>query len=293
MLIQNGSDGKTVSPVRPEVERFVLSFNVSSDLFQGPVDLLLYLVRRHEVEISQIALASLTEEYLHYLEVLQEISIDHVGDFIEIASILIELKARAVLPRNEQEPEEDSSDDPRQDLVHRLLVFKQFRDASCFLEERRSQWQKRYARIADDLPVRKIDMAEQPIDEIELWDLVSAFGRVLRDNRPVQEASIIFDETPIHVYMERIHARIVANGQVSFSELFEPGMHKSAMVGVFLAILELTRYHHVLAEQVGIHGEILLIPDQGFSQQIDLSNIDDYNPHNQALPTGDPGSLVE
>ncbi len=270
-----------------------MNFNVDSDYFRGPIDLLLYLVRRHEVEVTRIALAEITEKYLEYLDVLKEISINAVGDFLEVASILVELKARAVLPRNDLEKEETEELDPRQDLVQRLLLYKQFKDASGLLEDKFSQWQNRYTRMADDLPTKKVDMADQPIHEVELWDLVSAFGRVLRDNRPVPQANITYDETPIHVYMKRIHARIVREKSVSFSDLFESGMHKSAMVGIFLAVLELTRHHNVIAQQSDLHSEIMVIPNEGFSDVLDVSNIDDYNPHSQNLPSGDPGSMVE
>jgi segregation and condensation protein A len=198
-----------------------------------------------------------------------------------------------VLPRNDLEKEETPEVDPRQDLVQRLLMYKQFKDASSLLEENHAQWQTRYSRMADDLPTKKVDMAEQPIHEVELWDLVSAFGRVLRDNRPIPQANITYDETPIHVYMKRIHARIVREKSVSFSDLFESGMHKSAMVGIFLAVLELTRHHNVLAHQTDLHSEIMVVPNEGFNEVLDVSNIDDYNPHAKNLPSGDPGSMVE
>jgi len=106
-----------------------LNFQVTSSIFRGPVDLLLYLVKRHEVEITEIALAKLTHEFLEHLEVLKEISIDSVGDFVDVASRLVEIKARALLPRNEFETPEpgQQEEDPREDLVHRLLLYKKFR----------------------------------------------------------------------------------------------------------------------------------------------------------------------
>lgn len=267
-----------------------MNFKIESDFFRGPIDLLLYLVRRHEVEVSEISLADLTSEYMKYLDILKEISIDAVGDFLEMASILVELKARAVLPRNELESAETEETDPRENLVHRLLLFKKFKDASSLLDEKRIGWQSRYARMANDVPTKKVDMGEQPLQEVELWDLVSAFGRVLRDNRPVQQSNIIYDDTPIHVYMKRIHERIVKQQTVSFSELFEPSMHKSAMVGVFLAILELSRHHNVNVIQTELHSDITIVANDGFSDTLDVSNIDDYNPH---MRSGDPGSMVD
>ena len=265
-------------------------FNVSTDHFRGPVDLLLYLVRRHEVELTEIALSHITNQYLEYLEVLQEIKIDTVGDFIEVASLLVEMKARAVLPRNELEQEDETVTDPRVDLVHRLLLYKQFKDAASLLEDQATSWQQRYPRMSDDAPPKRTDMSTQPIREVELWDLVSAFGRVLRDNRPPPQENIIYDETPITVYMRRIHGRLVEERRLSFTELFEPGMHKSAMVGVFLAVLELTRYHNVKTEQPDLHSEIFIVPNEGFSEDLDMSNVDEYNPH---MRSGDPGSMVE
>lgn len=251
-----------------------MAFDVQLDTFRGPIDLLVYLVRCHEVDISDISLGQVTEQYLEFIEVLKEISYDAVGEFIDVASRLVEIKARAVLPRNEHEPDEPD-EDPREDLVQRLLMYKQFKDAASLLEENSMLWQSRYARMQDDLPPRKVDMAEQPIAEIELWDLVSAFGRILRDNRPKLE-KIVYDDTPIHVYMERIHGRLVDDGKLTFSELFEPGMHKSAMIGVFLAVLELTRHHNVRAEQPDIYSEILILPSEEFSRKLDVAGADDY-----------------
>lgn len=267
-----------------------MSFHVDTDYFRGPIDLLLFLVRRHEVDVTDVSLATITRRYLDYLDILKEISIDAVGDFLEVASLLVELKARTVLPRNEQETEELELTDPREGLVARLLMYKQYRDAAQLLQDHSLQWQSRYARMADDAPRERPDMAEQPLHEVELWDLVSAFGRVLRDNRPIPQENIKYDETPIHVYMQRIHAAIVRQRSLSFYELFEPGMHKSAMVGIFLAVLELTRHHNVVAQQDDLHGEILIVASEHFSEHLDTSNIDEYNPH---LPAGDPGSMVQ
>ena len=274
---------------------YPLSFQVDTSIFQGPVDLLLHLVKKHEVEVTEIALADVTEKYLQHMDVLKEISINLVGDFVDVASQLIEIKARATLPRNEHEPEDDDlyGVDPRENLVQRLLLYKRFRNANDALVGHRSQWRTRFARIANDAPVDDFSPADQPIQEIELWDLVSAFGRVLRNNRPVVEANVFYDETPIHVYMKRIHQKIVDSGKVSFSQLFEPAMHKSAMVGIFLALLELSRYHNVNARQSDLHSEILIEAADGFTDDLDVSNIDEYDPHKKKLGAGDPGSMVE
>ncbi len=241
-----------------------MTFDIKLHEFSGPIDLLLFLVRRQEIEISHVSLSQVVEQFLEYLDVLQEIEFDSIGEFIDVASQLVEIKSRQALPTNEDDPDSPYVD-PREDLVARLLLYKEFRDAASLLEEQGASWQLRYPRIQDDIPPRKIDLASQPIRNIELWDLVSAFGRVLRDNVRLQPERVVLDETPIQVYMQRIHQRIVQQGRVVFSQLFTPGMHKSAMVGVFLAVLELARHHGVHAEQPDTHGEIYLVPGEEFS----------------------------
>ena len=251
--------------------------------------MLLFLVRRHELDLSEISLGAVAQQFAEYLDVLKEIEVDIVGDFIEVASLLVEMKSRAVLPRNEFE-EEDAGADPREDLVQRLLMYKKFKDAAGLLEEQGLRWQTRYRRMADDLPPKRIDYSDQPIKDIELWDLVSAFGRVLRDNLPRPEESIVYDETPIQVYMQQIHGRLVDEGHVSFTSLFIPGMHKSAMVGIFLAVLELARYHNVETRQGELHTEIDIVPGEGFERTVEFSSVHEYD--HRVTPAGDPASII-
>lgn len=270
-----------------------MSFGIETDCFRGPVDLLLFLVRRHEIDVSTLSLAKITDQYLEFLEILREIDIDSVGEFIDVASRLVELKSRSVLPTPPAAREDLIEEaDPRENLVQRLLLYKQFRDAAVLLEEQSEAWQRRYARIQDDLPPRQVDLASQPLQPIELWDLVSAFGRVLRDNLATQPEKVVYDETPIGVYMRRIHGQIVTEGKVVFANLFEPGMHKSALVGVFLAVLELTRHHNVRTEQADLYSDILIVPGEGFSTELQLSTVDEYNPHSHGIDSANPESFL-
>ena len=168
---------------------------------------------------------------------LHELNVDDVGEFVEMASTLIEIKSRSVLPRSEEV--EEPLEDPRQDLVRRLLEYKEFRDAASMLEERGRAWQERFPRLSSDLPPQKRDPAEEPIHEVELWDLVSAFGRILREQAAVSPSNILYDDTPIEVFMQRIHAQLLERGKLSMLELFQPHSHRSTLVGLFLATLEL------------------------------------------------------
>jgi segregation and condensation protein A len=241
----------------------IRDFRVQLDVFRGPLDLLLYLARKQELDLIEIPISLVTGQFLEYLDVLQELDINGVGEFVELASLLMEMKSRLVLPT--VEVEEESIDDPREELVERLLEYKKYRDAAVILDEQSRAWQDRCQRVANDLPPRQIDIAEQPIHEVELWDLVSAMGRILRETQQLQPSNIVYDETPIHVYMTQIHEQLCQQPRLAFSDLLQSGMHKSAMIGVFLAILELMRHHNMTARQDSPHAEIWMTCGEGYS----------------------------
>ena len=230
-------------------------------MFAGPLDLLLYLVKKHELEVLQIPIARVAEQYLEILTVIEVIDVDAVGDFLEMATQLMEIKSRLMLPRHE-EIEEEAVDDPRQELVTRLLEYKRYKEAANQLEERAREWQLRYERRVDDLSEASQDPADQPIHEVELWDLVSAFSRVIKQKSVEVATKIRYDDTPIEVHMERIKERLTTEGRILFTDFFEPGMHRSRMVGLFLAVLELIRHHHAAVEQDELFGEIWVLAPQ-------------------------------
>ncbi len=253
-----------------------MNFRVELEIFRGPLDLLLYLVRKHEVEITEIPVAPITAQFLEYIELLRELDLNQVGDFVDMASTLLEIKSRMVLPHGGEEGEE--MPDPRDELVRRLLEYKKYKDAASMLEERSRSWQERFPRVSDDLPPRSRNLADEEIHEVELWDLVSAFGRIMRDNQAVRPSNIVYDDTPIHVYMAQIQARLASEGRLSFQRLFTPGMHKSALVGVFLAVLELVRNYHVRTEQNDLFGEIWIMPGAAAAEAINPDEVDNYDP---------------
>ncbi len=255
-----------------------MSFLVQLESFRGPLDLLLYLVRRHELLIDELPLRPIAEQFWATVEGEQEADIDLAADFLDLASTLVELKSRNLLPR-EQDPDARVPEDPAEDLVSRLLEYKQFRDAASMLDERSRQWQRRIARTANDLGASTWEASDaQTIVGLELWDLVSAYSRLGDPADPNADARIQFDETPIHVYMQRICDHLARRQRVAISEFFAPGMHKTAMIGVFLAILELVRHHSVSTQQEGIHGEIWVLPGERFDAQREFNSLDDERP---------------
>ncbi len=232
-----------------------MRFRVELDAFAGPLDLLWYLVRKHELDVLDIPIARVIEQYLDVLAALEQIDVDAAGDFLELATRLMEIKSRMMLPRQDDD-EEQPIEDPRQDLIDRLLAYKRYKDAAALLEDRSRDWQLRFERRANDLHQGPVDPADEPIQAVELWDLVSAFGRVVRERAPARPTRIVHDDTPIETYMRRIRERLAAEGRVLFSSLFEAEMTRSQLAGIFLALLELMRGREVCAEQAEPFGEI-------------------------------------
>lgn len=268
--------GSSVELAYPAIDPFAaeMDFRVDLSMFRGPMDLLLYLVRKHELDIMDIPVATITEQYVGYLEILEQLDVDSVGDFVEIASLLIEIKSRMALPQVEEDDGAPLEDDPRDELVQKLLEYKKYKDAASILSESSQSWQQRFTRLADDVPRRTIDPSEQPIHEVELWDLVSAIGRIVRDSKRLEPlTNIVYDDTPQQVHMQRLHDWLIRDGSVSFSSLFEPGMHKSKVIGIFLAVLELARNYGVIVEQTGIHGEMMLRQGPDFQPLLEVEEV--------------------
>jgi segregation and condensation protein A len=238
-----------------------MDYRVELDAFSGPLDLLLYLVRRRELDILDLPIAEITARFLEFLEVLQVLDLDLIGDFIVMASSLIEIKSRMALPGPETAPElVEPDEDPRADLVRQLLEYKRFKDAARLLEDQAAEWQQRYPRLSDDRPRGGGDPSRDLIKEVELWDLVSALSRVLRKNTESAPATVLYDETPIAVYIERIMARVLAEQRVTFSSFFAGKNSRSQIVGIFLALLELLRHYKFRAEQPQDFHEIWILP---------------------------------
>lgn len=251
-----------------------MAFRIELPAYRGPLDLLLYLVRRQEVSLVEMPLAKIVDQYLEYIEILKELDLGDVGDFISLASTLVEMKSQAVLPRPAADDEEAEIEDPESELVQRLLQYKEIRDAASILDELSARWQQRYHRLADDLPSRRVDPADQPIVDLEIWDLVSAFGRIMREAGGPPVTEVIYDETPIQVYMQRIHDRLRTQPAVPLIDLVRGGVHKSSLIGWFLATLELTRHHGAAVEQ-DEHGDILIVRTPHYRDVLDLDHFEE------------------
>jgi segregation and condensation protein A len=233
-----------------------MGFKVALDVFAGPLDLLLYLVKRHEVEVTEVPIARIAEDFVAYLEVLQDLAIDQVGEFVELASVLLEIKARSLVPRPEEQ--EEAIEPVREDLVQRLLEYKQYRDAAVLLEDRGREWESRYARIPVEQTPQSRPATEVLFADAQAWDLVGAVTRVLRRQEKRRPRQIVQDDTPIEAYIERIESLLAEQNRVAFTTLLDEEMSRTRIVGIFLAALELVRRGRLVTRQDRLFDEIWL-----------------------------------
>ena len=227
------------------------AYRVNLDIFAGPLDLLLYLVRKEEVDIYDIPIAKITAQYIRYIEMLKSFDIDLAGDFLVMAATLMQIKSAMLLPKAEPEQlgAEDLAD-PRAELIRQLLEYKKFKDAANLLEAAADQQKERFPR-PDSIIERLKPEAEPEIDieQVSVWDLLEAFGVIMKATGAVGDISHIKDDTPIDLYQIEILHRLQTDGPMSFERLFELKTNRVVMLGLFLALLELIRERLVWAKQ--------------------------------------------
>lgn len=233
-----------------DFESSIPQYPVRLDNFEGPLDLLVHLIRRHEIDIYDIPIALITEQYLEYLELMQELDLDVAGEFLVMAATLIQIKARMLVPRPEAADEEEDAGDPRDALVQRLLEHEKYKAAAELLHERQTernaQWTRPDSRVAD--------IAGQPIEreiEVDLFSLLQAFQAVMaraRERRPLELPEELIS---IERRIEQLNARLSETEACGFEDLFEGDRSRPELVTTFLALLEMVRLKLVRLFQSG------------------------------------------
>lgn len=244
-----------------------LDYRVELDTYSGPLDLLLYLVRRHEIDLNDIPIAHLTDQYLEHLELIKDVNMDMAGEFLVMASTLLEIKSAMLLPRQAEEGEGESGPgptmDPRYELVQQLLEYKQIKDVALDLEDRREQWAQRYALRpskhsgGDDLTFN--EPVEFDLEDVDILDLCKAFTRILDSIGDSSSAhEVIHDDTPITLHAEDILDRLRRDGPMTLQAMFVGRKKRTDLIGLFLATLELVRQRQLLVRQDHTTGVIQL-----------------------------------
>ncbi len=238
----------------------VPDYKVQLDIYNGPLELLLYLIRRSELDIYDIPISEVTRQYCEYVTCLQHIDPDSAAEFLVLAATLMEIKSRMLLPRPpaEEGGEVEDLSDPRMDLVRQLLAYKKFKDASLELSAAAAEQSARWPRT----PVMALatNAPAYDLEDVQIWDLVAAFNQLMvAVGRDKATHDIVFDDTPIALHATDIQDRLTREGSVAFAAIFM-GRSRAEMIGLFLALLELIRQRRVRVEQSDGMGPIFLVP---------------------------------
>lgn len=224
-------------------------------LFEGPLDLLLYLIKREKIDVNDIPIAPITRQYMEYLEVMQELNLDVAGEFMVMAATLIHIKSKLLVPIEPTEAEGDEEYvDPREELVRRLLEFQRYKEAAGVLHQqaqiRAAQWTR------PDTVLPSFDDAGEEMLEAGLYDLISAFKELLDRRKALIAHEVEAEGPPVEQRMDELLAMIREGESLEFLELFAALQTKAEMIVTFLALLELIRLKRVRVYQRGMFGPI-------------------------------------
>lgn len=270
-------------------------YQVTIDAFHGPLDLLLYLIRRAEVDILDIPIATVTEQFLAFLTQLDDIDIDNAGDFLVMASTLVEIKSKSLTPAGEATGEAGEGEsgggvgldaaDPRYELVQQLLAYQRYRIAAEDLEQRRVLYLQKFPVRPDRKDRRRAEEYAEPVelelDDVHVLDLSDAYDRIVSsiDFTRLGEHRVEIDDTPIALHQEDLLDRLERTDghRMTLQEAFE-GADVGRRIGLFLATLELVRLRRVVVVQDDIDSPIELVLNTD-PEQVILIDLDDIVQH--------------
>ena len=260
---------------------FADEYKVTLDVFEGPLDLLLYLIRREELDIYDIPIERITKEYMAFIEEARRLDLDIAGEFIVMAATLMVIKSRLLLPVERRQSNEDNAEewvDPRLDLVRQLIEYKKFKDVALHFEKLELKTLNRYD-YGGGKPVFEKTAADglAALSTIDLYDLMTAFQDVLARAAEIPKEELKGARYSVPDKMDYVLARVQKDGQTSFESLFEVGATpRGEIIVTFLALLELLRQHRVLVYQNASFHEITILPSHETPEDSPLERPDDY-----------------
>ncbi len=223
--------------------------------FEGPLDLLLHLIRKNEVDIHDIPIAPITRQYMEYLDLMKELNLDVAGEFMVMAATLIHIKSKMLVPVNPTEAEgEEETEDPRDELVRRLLEFQRYKEAAGLLHQKREIRAATWTRPDTALPA--FDDAGEEMLEAGLYDLIGAFKELLERRKTLLAHEVEHEGKSVEERMEELLDMLREGQSLEFLELFASEETKPGMILTFLALLELIRLKRIKVYQRGLFGPI-------------------------------------
>ena len=276
-----------------QAELLAEDYKVDLDIFEGPLDLLLYLIRREELDIYDIPIERITKQYMAYLDLMRQynldmkfiedarrLNLDIAGEFIVMAATLMVIKSRMLLPVDRRAAEEGVEEewvDPRLDLVRQLVEYKKFKDAAGRLGEYEALVQERFDYGGGRPKFEKTAAdAADALSRIDLYDLLTAFQDVLARLSEVPTGELKGARFSVPEKMDLILERTRADGQVSFSHLFDAQSPRGEVIVTFLALLELLRQHRIIVYQNAAFHEITVLPSKEMPEDAPLEAPDEW-----------------
>ena len=232
-----------------------MSYKIKLEIFEGPLDLLLYLVKKDHLNIYDIPIAKVTEQYLRYLDMMRLLNLDIAGEFLVMSATLMQIKSKMLLPLDESQGIQEEQEDPRVELVKRLLEYEKFKEIAQELRQRESEQREVFKRPKTQ-DKEEISGTTDVYFEASLFDLISAFSQALEDVPKELFYEVIKDEFTIEEKIHEILHLMLVQTNVYISRLFARAKNKIEIIVIFLALLELIRLKEIIARQKGLFGEI-------------------------------------
>jgi len=233
-----------------------MSYKVKLNFFEGPLDLLLFLIRKERINIYDIPISKITEQYLAYMELLQLLDLDIAGEFLVMAATLMHIKSRMLLPPDEILEEEENDEDPRDELVRKLLEYKKYKEAAAELKELRGRNENIFLREGPGKKEKVLMAGDDGYFEASLFDLINAFRKVLKNVSKETFHKVVKDRITVADKIHAIYHILTGREKVFFTELFRTAENKDEVIATFLAILELIKMREIIVFQKGAFGEI-------------------------------------
>ena len=257
------------------------AYEVHLEMFEGPLDLLLYLIRKSDLDIQNIPIAKITQEYLTFLDLMKELNLEVAGDFLVMAATLMQIKARALLPSQEGLDGVEGGPDPRAELVNKLQEYQKFKEAAGFLQKRADEWSDVFFRGAPTFAERDKAL------NIRIFDILATLREVL-DRAETEGRVVTGEEYPIEAKMEKILLMLSESPYVTLRDIFSGERRRRAIISCFLALLELIKLQRIFARQETTFAEILI-----YKKEAPPEIVTPIWPEGEPIVAGDPELLSE
>jgi len=235
-----------------------MNYKIKLEIFEGPLDLLLYLVKKDHLNIYDIPIAKVTEQYMQYINLIQLLDLNIAGEFLVMAATLMQIKSKMLLPAEEGEGVQEEPEDPREELVRRLLEYEKFKEIAENLRQKESDQREVFKRPKSEVDTKDLG-SKDVYFEASIFDLINAFSKALKDVPKEVFYEVVKDQFTVEQATHEILHLLLVKSEVKLSDLFGRAKNKMDIIVIFLAVLELIRVKEIVARQNQLFEEIEIL----------------------------------